>query len=115
LSMTDLIRPILPLAFSSLVAVAVIAPFEHSLMHSDQKSTVSGFTVLTLETLGYILIYLGALRIVDPVLITDVMRAIRRATGRVRDNSSPQVRPSPDEEDAASRAHHQDEQGGARQ
>lgn len=83
-SMGELLRRLVPAVIGSLVALAVVAPLEHLVIHSDQRALGIGLALLGLETVGFVLVYLATLRLVDPSIITDLTGAIRNLLDRRR-------------------------------
>ncbi|MDF3303689.1 oligosaccharide flippase family protein [Rhodococcus sp. T2V] len=81
-SFADITRRMLPPTIASLLAYALIAPLEHFVMHSDQLPTAVGLGVIALEGLGFLVVYLGALRVVAPTTTAEIGQAITRALRR---------------------------------
>lgn len=81
-SITDLLRRLVPPVFAALIAMAVIAPLEHLVVHSDQRAVLAALGLLTLESLGFLLIYLGVLRLIAPSTVTVLTSAARAFLAR---------------------------------
>lgn len=93
-SIGELLRRLVPAAVGSLVALAAVAPLEHLVIHSDQRALVIGLALLGLQTVGFALVYLAALRLLDPSIITDLTGAIRSLLDRRRRRIHPTERGS---------------------
>jgi len=74
----------LPPVVASLVAMAVIAPLEHLVLRSDEHSVAAGLGLLTLDALGFALIYLATMRIIAPSTIAVLSGAVRSLLDRLR-------------------------------
>jgi O-antigen/teichoic acid export membrane protein len=92
-SMGDLLWRLVPAVIASLVALAAVVPFEHLVTHSDQRGLGIGLVLLGLEVVGFALVYLVALRLVDRSIITDLTGAVRSLLDHRRRRKHP-IEPS---------------------
>ncbi len=83
-SIGELLRRLVPALIGSLVALAVVAPLEHVIIHADQRPLGIGLALLGLETVGFALVYLAAVRLVDSSIITDLTGEVRSLLARRR-------------------------------
>lgn len=79
-----LIGSLLPAFAATVMAAAVVGPLEHLLVHSDRHGAAVGFVLLLGQTILFGLVYLLALRILDPTIITELIRGARRYLARRR-------------------------------
>jgi O-antigen/teichoic acid export membrane protein len=85
----ELLRRLVPTGVASLVALAAFLPLEHLGIQSDHRGLVLGLVLLGLETIGFALVYLATLRLVDPSIITDLAGTGRSLLDRWRRGRSP--------------------------
>lgn len=109
-SMGELFRRLVPPVVSSLVALALIGPLEHVVTQSDQRGVAAGLGLLGLETIGFGLVYLVVMRVVDPPMIAELIGSVR---SRLSDAAADEPALSPEPADAApgSREHEESEHG----
>ena len=85
----EIVGVTVPPILSALVALAVMAPVEHWIFHSDTRGVLAGLGLLTLDGLVFISVYLLALRLITPVTFKSygsdaltVFRMMTRGRGR---------------------------------
>lgn len=81
---SEIVGRMLPPVVASLVGMAAIMPLEHLVLHSDQQGVAAGLGLLTLDVLGFALIYLMTMRIVAPSTIAVLTGAVRALLDRRR-------------------------------
>lgn len=86
---SEILGRMLPPVAASLVAMAVIAPLEHLVLRSDEQSVFVGLGLLTLDALGFALIYLATLRLIAPSTIAVLTGAVRTLLDRRRNRPDP--------------------------
>lgn len=80
----ELVKALLPAGFATVAAVAVVAPFEYLVAHSAERSTLVGFAQLLGLTLVFGIVYLLALRVLDPSLVAELRSGARTVLARGR-------------------------------
>jgi len=83
-SASEILGHMLPPVVASLVAMAVIAPLEHLVLRSDEHGVAAGLGLLTLDSLGFALIYLATMRIIAPSTIAVLSGVVRSLLDRLR-------------------------------
>ncbi|HEX2300515.1 MAG TPA: lipopolysaccharide biosynthesis protein [Pseudonocardiaceae bacterium] len=83
----DVLARMVPPVVGSLVALAIVAPLEHLVLHSDLQGTglagvISGLGLLAAESVLFGLIYLVVLRVIAPATVTELVSGIRRLFAR---------------------------------
>lgn len=81
---SEIVGRMLPPVVASLVAMAVIGPLEHLVLHSDEQGVAAGLGLLTFDVLGFALLYLATMRIVAPSTIAVLTGALRSLLDRHR-------------------------------
>lgn len=74
----------LPPVVASLVAMAVITPLEHLVLHSDERGVAASLGLLTLDAVGFAVVYLAAMRVIAPSTIAVLTAAARKLLDRYR-------------------------------
>lgn len=80
----EIVRRMIPPVVASLVAMAVIMPLEHLVLNSDERGVAAGLGLLTLDALGFALIYLATMRVVAPSTVAVLTGAARARLDRRR-------------------------------
>lgn len=80
----EIVGRMVPAVVASLVAMAVIMPLEHLVLHSDEQGVAAGLGLLALDAVGFALIYLATMRIVAPSTIAVLTGAVRSHFDRRR-------------------------------
>lgn len=75
---------LVPPVIGSLIALAIIAPLEHLVLHSDSHGAVAGLGLLALQSLLFALIYLVVLRVIAPSTIAELTGGVRAFLTRRR-------------------------------
>jgi hypothetical protein len=83
-SLGGLLQRLVPPLIGSLIVLAVVAPLEHLVTHSDQRPLGIGLALLGSETVGFALLYLVMMRLIDPSIIDDGTAAVRTLLERWR-------------------------------
>lgn len=76
-SVGDILRRIVPPVIGSLVAIAAIAPLEHFVLHSDERTVGVGLGLLALESIGFGLLYLATLRLIAPSALAELSGTVK--------------------------------------
>ncbi|MFE3290955.1 oligosaccharide flippase family protein [Rhodococcus sp. NPDC059234] len=77
-SISDIVACMAPSTIAAAVALAVIAPFEHLVLQSDQYSAPVGLALIALDCTGFLLIFVAVLRLTSPVMYGSLLNACRR-------------------------------------
>ncbi|WP_214365500.1 lipopolysaccharide biosynthesis protein [Pseudonocardia sp. H11422] len=93
----EAVRRLYPPVAGGLVALAVIGPLEHWVVMSDGRGFFLGAVLLIAEVLGFALIYLAVLRVLDPPMVATLVGAARSKL-RKRGAGEADVEPDSDEE-----------------
>ncbi|MHA6795997.1 oligosaccharide flippase family protein [Pseudonocardia bannensis] len=80
----EVVRPLLPPVVGALVALFVIGPLELWVSASDERFFVIGLLLLIVETIGFGLVYLAVLRVLDREMFAAVIGGIRSKLSRRR-------------------------------
>jgi len=80
-SARELVRLLVPPLVSSACALAVIGLLEH-FVQADDFRPVIGLVVLSAEVLGFVLVYFGILRVLDPVAVVGLLNISGKYLGR---------------------------------
>jgi PST family polysaccharide transporter len=83
-SVGELLTRLVPPIIGALVALAIVAPLEHVVVHSDQRGVVAAVALLGAESVLFGLIYLATLRVIAPATVAEVIRGARAWLTRKR-------------------------------
>jgi PST family polysaccharide transporter len=72
-----------PGTVGALVALAVVAPFEHLVAHADRHSFIAGLAILALESIAFAVIYVITVAIVAPDMGRHIRETAAAAMTRV--------------------------------
>jgi PST family polysaccharide transporter len=97
-SFRQVVRATGPPILCALLGLAVVAPLEHLVFHSDQRGTWVGIGLLLVDGLVFLVVYGASLVLVSPAAVRDLLRAVRpgRAGAVSGEPMAPEVGPSLD-------------------
>ncbi len=80
-SLRELADRLIPPLTATVLAAVGIGLVEHLVSHSDQRGTALGLVIVLCEGLGFLVIYVGTLRVIAPATLTELATAVRQMRG----------------------------------